>query len=108
YLTRNVTIRDMYSHRSGLHDHAGDLLEDMGYGRADILYRLRFVPTGNKFRSQYAYTNFGVTEGGVAAAKAAGKTWEEISGERHNKRLGMDSTSSLLDNFLAQPNHARG
>src|SRR5215475_5328489 len=33
YLTRNVTIRDMYSHRSGLHDHAGDLLEDMGYNR---------------------------------------------------------------------------
>src|SRR5215510_7779744 len=33
YLTRNVTIRDMYSHshRSGLHEHAGDLLEDMDY-----------------------------------------------------------------------------
>ena len=108
YLTRNVTIGDMYSHRSGLYDHAGDLLEDMGYGRADILYRLRFVPTGNKFRSQYAYTNFGVTEGGVAAAKAAGKTWEEISEERLYKPLGMNSTSSRLSDFLAQPNHARG
>src|SRR5215510_10432952 len=94
YVTRNVTIRDMYSHRSGLYDHAGDLLEDMGYDRAGVLYRLRFVPTGNKFRSQYAYTNFGVTEGGVAAAKAAGKTWEEISEERLYKPLGMNSTSS--------------
>ena len=108
YLTRNVTIGDMYSHRSGLYDHAGDLLEDMGYGRADILYRLRFVPTGNKFRSQYAYTNFGVTEGGVAAAKAAGKTWEEISEERLYRPLGMNSTSSRLSDFLAQPNRARG
>ena len=108
YLTRNVTIGDMYSHRSGLYDHAGDLLEDMGYGRADILYRLRFVPTGNKFRSQYAYTNFGVTEGGVAAAKAAGKTWEEISEERLYKPLGMNSTSSRLSDFLAHTNHARG
>jgi CubicO group peptidase (beta-lactamase class C family) len=108
YLTRNVTIRDMYSHRSGLHDHAGDLLEDMGYDRAGVLYRLRFVPTGNRFRSQYAYTNFGVTEGGVAAAKAAGKTWEEISEERLYKPLRMISTSSRLSDFLAQPNRARG
>ena len=108
YVTRNVTIRDMYSHRSGLHDHAGDLLEDMGYDRAGVLYRLRFVPTGNRFRSQYAYTNFGVTEGGVAAAKAAGKTWEEISEERLYKPLGMNSTSSRLSDFLAQANHARG
>jgi CubicO group peptidase (beta-lactamase class C family) len=37
YLTRNVTISDMYSHRSGLHDHAGDLLEDMGYARGHSL-----------------------------------------------------------------------
>ena len=49
YVTRNVTIGDMYSHRSGLHDHAGDLLEDMGYDRAEVLFRLRFVPTGNRF-----------------------------------------------------------
>jgi len=108
YLTRNVTIRDMYSHRSGLHDHAGDLLEDMGYNRAEVLYRLRFVPTGNRFRSQYAYTNFGVTEGGVAAAKAAGKTWEEISEDRLYKPLNMTSTSSRLSDFLARPNRARG
>src|SRR5215510_506158 len=37
YVTRNVTIRDMYSHRSGLYDRAGDLLEDMGYDRAGVL-----------------------------------------------------------------------
>ena len=108
YVTGNVTSRDMYSHRSGLYDHAGDLLEDMGYDRAAILYRLRFVPTGNKFRSQYAYTNFGVTEGGVAAAKAACKTWDEISEERLYKPLDTNSTSSRLSDFLAHTNRARG
>ncbi len=108
YVTRHVTIRDMYAHRSGLHEHAGDLLEDMGYDRAGVLYRLRFVPTGNDFRSQYAYTNFGITEGAVAAAKAAGKTWEEISEERLYKPLSMNSTSSRLADFLAHTNRARG
>src|SRR5438477_4539374 len=30
WVTREITIRDMYAHRSGLPEHAGDLLEDLG------------------------------------------------------------------------------
>jgi CubicO group peptidase (beta-lactamase class C family) len=44
YVTANVTLRDLYAHRSGLPEYAGDLLEDMGYTREDILHRLRLVP----------------------------------------------------------------
>ena len=36
-----VTVGDMYAHRSGLPDHAGDDLEDLGYDRRDVLERLR-------------------------------------------------------------------
>ncbi|HEX5940584.1 MAG TPA: serine hydrolase [Dehalococcoidia bacterium] len=107
-VTAALTIRDTYAHRSGLPDHAGDLLEDMGYGRAEVFRRLRFVPIKNNFRSHYAYTNFGMTEGAVAAAKAAGKSWEDLSEERLYKRLGMTATSSRLSDFLARPNRARG
>ncbi len=32
-VTKMVTVGDMFSHRSGLPDHAGDLLEDLGYDR---------------------------------------------------------------------------
>jgi CubicO group peptidase (beta-lactamase class C family) len=107
-ITVDLTIRDLYSHRSGLPDHAGDLLEDMGYDRTEILRRLRVIPIKNNFRSHYAYTNFGITEGAVAAAKAAGQPWEEISEERLYKRLGMASTSSRLSDFLSHTNRARG
>jgi len=106
--TSSVTIRDMYAHRSGLPDHAGDLLEDMGYDRMEILKRLRFLPLKNNFRSHYAYTNFGMTEGAIAAAKVTGTAWEELCQERLYKRLGMTSTSSRLSEFLARPNRARG
>jgi CubicO group peptidase (beta-lactamase class C family) len=41
WVTREITIRDMYAHRSGLPEHAGDLLEDLGFTRAEILHRLR-------------------------------------------------------------------
>jgi len=42
WVTREITIRDTYAHRSGLPEHSGDLLEDLGYDRAQVLYRLRF------------------------------------------------------------------
>lgn len=81
-VTAALTIRDTYAHRSGLPDHAGDLLEDMGYDRAEVLRRLRFIPTENNFRSHYAYTNFGMTKGAIAAANAGGKSWEDLSQDR--------------------------
>jgi len=36
YVTANVTLRDLLSHRSGLPDHAGDLLEDLGFDQATV------------------------------------------------------------------------
>src|SRR5947207_15879588 len=41
WVTREITIRDMYAQRSGLPAHAGDLLEDLGFTCAEILHRLR-------------------------------------------------------------------
>ena len=36
YVTAHVTYADLFSHVSGLPDHAGDLLEDLGYDQAYI------------------------------------------------------------------------
>ena len=106
WVTQNVTLRDMLSHRSGLPEFAGDQLEDMGYDRAEILRRLRYIKPGSSFRSHYAYTNFGITEAAVAAARAAGKPWEELAAEKLYKPLGMNSTSSRFDDVAAARNRA--
>ena len=66
WVTREITIRDFYAHRSGLPDHAGDLLEDIGFSRAQVLYRLRFQKPDTSFRSGYAYTNVGLVKGPLA------------------------------------------
>jgi CubicO group peptidase (beta-lactamase class C family) len=106
WVTREVTIRDLYAHRSGLPEHAGDLLEDLGYDRGEVLRRLRFQPPATSFRSGYAYTNFGLTEAAVAAAMAAGVDWEELSEQKLYGPLGMTSTSSRHADFVARPNRA--
>lgn len=58
YPTSQLTVRDLFSHRSGLPGTAGDDLEDIGYDRAEILHRLRFVPPSSSFRAGYSYSNF--------------------------------------------------
>ena len=108
WVTREITIRDFYAHRSGLPQHSGDLLEDLGFTRRDILRRLRYQRPNTSFRSDYAYTNFGMTEAGVAAVKAYGLEWEDASEEKLYKPLGMNSTSSRYADFLARPDKALG
>src|SRR5438046_3317579 len=106
WVTHEITIRDMYAHRSGLPEHAGDLLEDLGFARGEILYRLRYQHPGSSFRSHYAYTNFGMTAGALAGATAYGREWEEASEQRLYKPLGMNSTSSRYADFVARQNKA--
>lgn len=108
WITREITIRDFYAHRSGLPQHVGDLLEDLGYGRAEVLYRLRFQKPQYPFRTRETYTNFGLTEAAVAAAKAYGLEWEDASEQKLYKPLGMDSTSSRFKDFMARTNKAVG
>lgn len=105
YVTANVSVADLYSHRSGLPDHAGDALEDLGFDQQQVLERFRYLPLA-PFRISYAYTNFGVTAAAEAVAAAAGKSWEELSEEVLYRPLAMASTSSRFADFLARPNHA--
>lgn len=106
-ITKLVTVGDMYSHRSGLPDHAGDLLEDMGYDRRYVLEHLRDYPL-DAFRTSYAYTNFGLTTGAEAVAAGAGKSWEDLSQDVLYRPLGMTSTSSRFADYAARPDRAVG
>ncbi|BBZ47870.1 serine hydrolase [Mycobacterium parmense] len=105
YVTGHVTIADLYSHHSGLPDHAGDQLEDLGYDRRQTLERLKYLPL-RPFRASYAYTNFGVTAAAEAVAAAAHRSWEDLSDEVLYRPLGMSSTSSRFSEFIARPDHA--
>jgi CubicO group peptidase (beta-lactamase class C family) len=105
WITKHVTIGDLYAHRSGLPDHAGDDLEDLGYDRRQILQRLRFSPL-HAFRDDYAYTNFGLTAAAEAVAVASGKDWATLSEEVLYRPLGMSATSSRYADYEARENRA--
>ena len=101
----HVTIGDMYAHRSGLPDHAGDILEDLGYSRAEGIARLRYYHL-DPFRITYHYTNFGLTAGAEAVAHAAHTSWEQLSRERIYAPLGMTHTSSRAADYMSAKDRA--
>lgn len=107
WVTQHVTIADLFAHRSGLPDHAGDVLEDLGYDRKQVLERLRLLPLAS-FRDTYAYTNFGLTAAAEAVAAADGKDWASLSDEVLYQPLGMNATSSRFADFIARPDRAVG
>lgn len=107
YVTEHVTIADMYSHRSGLPNHGGDDLEDLGYDQQQILERLKYLPL-NPFRAIYNYTNFGLTAGAESVAAAAGTDWSTLSERDVYAPLGMTNASSDLADYLANPNRTTG
>jgi CubicO group peptidase (beta-lactamase class C family) len=106
YPSQQVTVADLFAHRSGLPGDAGNELEEIGYERATILHRLRLVTPASSFRADYSYSNFGLTEGASAAARAAGLSWEDAADQFLIRPLGMPSTSYRHADFLARTNRA--
>lgn len=106
--SQQLTLADLYAHRTGLQEHIGDLLEEeMGYHQREVLERLRYAPIEG-FRQRFAYTNFGITAAGVAVATHAGLDWADLSAQRLYQPLGMRRTSSRFDDFMQRDNRVTG
>ncbi len=107
WVSSHVTVADLFSHRSGLPDHAGDLLEDLGYDQEYILSHLRYAPLA-PFRASYAYTNFGLTAAAEAVAAEKGVPWEKLAEDTLYRPAGMNDTSSRFQDFASNPDRAVG
>lgn len=91
YVTKELTIRDLLVHRSGLGLGAGDLLwwPPSTYNRKEIAYRLRYIPLTTSFRSAYAYDNVLYLVAGEVIEEVTGLSWEEFVHSRILQPVGM-------------------
>jgi len=108
YVTRELTVRDLLVHRSGLGLGAGDLLwwPASNYSREEIARRLRFIRPATSFRSAYAYDNVLYLVAGEVIEAVSGKTWEEFITERILKKVGMTGSSAYLSTVSKAANFA--
>lgn len=106
FLTRELTVRDALTHRSGLA--RGDLLWTAGwtYDRSELLRRLRYLKPSWNLRTRYGYSNLMYLAAGEAAAAAAGKSWDTLIRERLFVPLGMNETNTSVTLLGALPNVA--
>src|SRR5579863_7665048 len=90
YVSHEMTIRDLLTHRSGMGLGEGDLLfwPHTTYTRDDIIYRLRFMKPASSFRSHFAYDNLMYIAAGQIVAAVSGKSWEDYLREKILQPLG--------------------
>jgi CubicO group peptidase (beta-lactamase class C family) len=95
YVTRELTIRDLLVHRSGLGLGAGDLLwwPPTTYNRKEIASRLRHIKPATSFRSAYAYDNVLYLAAGEVIEAVSGQSWEDFVASRILARVGMTSSN---------------
>ena len=113
WVTSELTIRDIVSHRVGLDTFSGDLLwYDTTYSTDEILRRVRYLKPVSSFRTRYGYQNLMFIAAGRVVEKVSGKPWAEFVRTRILTPLGMNRTTTsvrdLKDNFAMPHNESGG
>jgi len=103
YVTREMRIRDLLAHRSGLGLGAGDLLywPPTKYTTKEVVQRLREVPLATSFRSAYAYDNILFAVATLVIEEASGQSYADYLRDHIFKPVGMDE--SLVDMTYLKP-----
>ena len=107
YVTRELTVRDLLTHRSGLGLGAGDLLwYHSDYPRDTILHRIRYARVASSFRSEFAYDNVLYVAAGEVIPAVTGQSWEDFVRRRILEPLGMSEARLTARNVAPGDNFA--
>lgn len=108
WVTREFTIRDLLTHRSGLPLGTGDLLmfPDGKATPADVIRALRYLKPASSFRSQFAYDNQLYIVAGEIVARIANMPFQAFVEQRLLAPLGMSGCVASADRAAAAAERA--
>src|SRR5471032_1392693 len=108
YVTGEMTVRDLLTHRSGLGLGAGDLLwwPTTNFSTDEIIAKLRYIKTATSFRNSYAYDDLLYIVAGKIVAEKAGKSWGAAIHDRILAPLGMNGTRTSVADMLASGDYS--
>src|SRR5580700_5070465 len=103
YVSKEMRIRDLLCHRSGLGLGEGDLMfwPHTAFTQDDVVYRLRYLKPKTSFRTTYAYNNLMFVTAGQVVVEVSGKSWDDYLRERIFAPLGMKNTNTSSTAFKA-------
>ncbi|MBO9711624.1 serine hydrolase [Sphingomonas sp.] len=108
WVTREMTVRDLLVHRSGLGLGQGDLLmvPRGSLSRAETVKRIRYLKPATSFRSSYAYDNILYIVAGQLIEEVTGQSWEDYVREHVFGAAGMLDGITDDAHHFANPNRA--
>jgi CubicO group peptidase (beta-lactamase class C family) len=108
YVSHEMTIRDLLTHRSGMGLGEGDLLfwPHSTYTRDEIIYKLRFMKPASSFRSHYAYDNLLYMTAGQIIPAVTGTSWDDYIRQHIFAPLGMNHSNVSNAEFQPGGNYA--
>jgi CubicO group peptidase (beta-lactamase class C family) len=95
YVTRELTVRDLLSHRVGL-DRGDPLWYATTLERDEILRRIRYLKPSSSLRSRFGYQNIMFLAAGQIVRSVSGKEWDDFVRERLFVPLGMNDTGTSV------------
>jgi CubicO group peptidase (beta-lactamase class C family) len=107
WVSHEMRVRDLLSHRSGLGTFSGDLLwYGTSYSREEVVRRARYLKPVAPFRASYRYNNLMFIAAGEVVAKVSGMSWDDFVRARIFEPLGMSATVTSVRALDGRANRA--
>ncbi|MDH5603979.1 MAG: beta-lactamase family protein, partial [Cyclobacteriaceae bacterium] len=107
WVSNEVTIRDLLSHRVGLGTFSGDVIwYKSDFSAEEIIKRIRYLPKAFDFRAGYGYSNLMYITAGELIKTITGKSWSQNVQERILTPLGMERTTTSIGTLQGIGNYA--
>ncbi len=105
FATREMTPRDLVTHRSGLPRH-----DNLWYGRPftrpELYQRLRYLEPSFSFRSRYQYQNLMFMTAGYLVEKLSNRSWDDLIKERIFTPLGMSRSNTSAKDIVKSDDYS--
>ncbi|MDH3224274.1 MAG: beta-lactamase family protein [Gemmatimonadota bacterium] len=107
WVTREITVRDLVTHRSGLPGGRSNLLWYASrFDRREIVRRIRFLEPTASFRSEYQYQNLMFLTAGLVVEEIARMSWASFVASRILEPLGMERSLTSVKPLARMDNVA--
>jgi len=98
YVTRELRIRDLMAHNSGLK--RGDRVwYGINMSREEVVRRARYLPPAHSFRSTFEYNNTMFIAAGLIVETVTGDSWDDFITRRIFQPLGMTQSNTSVDDL---------
>ncbi|TAE38409.1 MAG: serine hydrolase [Sphingobacteriales bacterium] len=97
YVTREFTVHDLLTHRSGLGLGAGDLMiwpDSSLVTKTQLIHNLRYLKPVSSFRTKFDYDNLLYIVAGEVVTRISGISYEDFIESKIIKPLGMSQTAA--------------